>query len=324
MSIQNFTLSVPEIEKPIRLDAFVVANTSDLSRSRIAELIDEGLIKVDGANARRSRKLRGDEKISIEIPPPKTCELKPVKIPFEIIFDDEHIAVINKPAGLIVHPAGTTDEITLVHGLLYQFPKIAEMNEDERPGVVHRLDKDTSGCMIIAKTEKARLRLIEMFSNHEIKKEYYTLVKNVPRENKFEINKEIGRSSHDRKKMSVNSKKGRPAKTIVTLAEQFDDFASALSVNIITGRTHQIRVHLADCGLPVIGDLTYGKAAKILTRDTEAKRQMLHARKISFAHPVTEKPLIFKAKIPDDIVAVRHKLLEMTTSANRQPVIDNR
>ena len=303
---------MPDDIETVRLDSFIVARTSDLSRSRIAELIDEGLIIVDGEKTRRSRKLRGGEKISIEIPQPKLCELKPVNLNLDVIFSDEHIAVINKPAGLIVHPAGTTDEITLVHGLLHQFPEIAAMEDDERPGIVHRLDKDTSGCLIIAKTEKARLKLIEMFSCHKIKKEYYTLVKNVPRETKFEIDKEIGRSSHDRKKMSVNSRKGKPAKTIVTLAEQFDNIASTLSVEIITGRTHQIRVHLADKGLPVIGDTTYGNAARVLTRDTGAKRQMLHARKISFSHPITGEPMIFKAKIPEDIAIVRQKLLEMS------------
>ena len=310
MTEHTYNLSVPDDFSPSRIDSFIVNEISELSRSRIAELIDSGYITVDDKKCRRSTKLRGNEKIVVIIPAPPVRELLPVQLNLDIIFQDNHIAVINKPAGMIVHPANSTDEVTLVHGLLYQFPDIAELNDNERPGIVHRLDKDTSGCLIIARTEEARLKLIDMFSNREIKKEYYTLVKHVPRQNKFEIKKDIGRSSHDRKKMSVNTRKGKPALTIVTLIEQFDSIASALSVNIITGRTHQIRVHLADAGLPVIGDSTYGNAAKILSKELMAERQMLHARKISFIHPITGEILSFTAKIPDDISTIRKKLFD--------------
>ncbi len=308
MPENNYTLEVPEDISPSRIDSFIVNKISELSRSRIAELIDSGFITVNGEKCRRSTKLRGGEKIIVEIPAPPIRELSPVQLNLDIVYQDEYLAIINKPAGLIVHPASSTEEITLVHGLLYEFPDIAELNDNERPGIVHRLDKDTSGCLIIARTEATRLKLIEMFSNREIKKEYYTLVKHVPRQTKFEIKKDIGRSSHDRKKMSVNARRGKPAVTIVTLIEQFDNIASALSVNIITGRTHQIRVHLADAGLPVIGDSTYGNAAKYLTKEVEAGRQMLHARKITFEHPITGEKLSFTAKIPDDISNVRKKL----------------
>jgi len=310
MTEHTYILSVPDDFSPSRIDTFIVNEISELSRSRIAELIDSGYITVDNKKCRRSTKLRGNEKISVIIPAPPVRELLPVQLNLDIIFQDEHLAIINKPAGLIVHPASSTDEVTLVHGLLYQFPDIAELNDDERPGIVHRLDKDTSGCLIIARTEETRLKLIDMFSNREIKKEYYTLVKHVPKQNKFDIKKDIGRSSHDRKKMSVNTRKGKPALTIVTLIEQFDSIASALSVNIVTGRTHQIRVHLADAGLPVIGDSTYGNAAKILSKKLMAERQMLHARKISFIHPITTEKLSFTAKIPDDISNIRKKLFD--------------
>ncbi len=310
MPENKYTLEVPEDISPSRIDSFIVNKISELSRSRIAELIDSGFITVNGEKCRRSTKLRGGEEIAVEIPAPPVRELKPVQLNLDIIFQDEHLAIINKPAGLIVHPASSTEEITLVHGLLYEFPDIAELNDDERPGIVHRLDKDTSGCLIIARTEECRLKLIEMFSHREIKKEYYTLVKHVPRETKFEIKKDVGRSPHDRKKMSVNARRGKSAITIVTLIEQFDNIASALSVNIITGRTHQIRVHLADMGLPVIGDSTYGNAAKYLTKEVGAARQMLHARKITFEHPITGEDLSFTAKIPDDISNVRRKLFE--------------
>jgi len=310
MPENNYTLEVPEDISPSRIDSFIVNKISELSRSRIAELIDSGFITVNGEKCRRSTKLRGAEEIAIEIPAPPVRELKPVQLNLDIVYQDEYLAIINKPAGLIVHPASSTDEVTLVHGLLHEFPDIAELNDDERPGIVHRLDKDTSGCLIIARTEETRLKLIEMFSKREIKKEYYTLVKHVPRQTKFEIKKDIGRSSHDRKKMSVNARRGKPALTIVTLIEQFGNIASALSVNIITGRTHQIRVHLADAGLPLIGDSTYGNAAKYLSKEVEAGRQMLHARKITFEHPITGERLLFTAKIPDDISNVRRKLFE--------------
>jgi len=310
MTENNYTLEVPDDISPSRIDSFIVNKISELSRSRIAELIDSGFITVNGEKCRRSTKLRGGEKIIVEIPAPPIRELSPVQLNLDIVYQDEHLAIVNKPAGLIVHPASSTDEVTLVHGLLYEFPDIAELNDDERPGIVHRLDKDTSGCLIIARTEETRLKLIEMFSNREIKKEYYALVRYVPRQTKFEIKKDIGRSPHDRKKMSVNARRGKPAVTIVTLIEQFDNIASALSVNIITGRTHQIRVHLADAGLPVIGDSTYGNAAKYLSKEVEAERQMLHARKITFVHPMTGEELSFTAKIPDDISNVRRKLFE--------------
>ncbi|MCK5852049.1 RluA family pseudouridine synthase [bacterium] len=313
MTETKYNFDVPDEITITRIDTFIVekiSETSKISRSRIAELIDKGFITVDNEKCRRSTKLRGGEKIIVNIPAPPTRELVPVKLELDIIFQDEHLAVINKPAGLIVHPSPTTSETTLVHALLYEFPDIANLNDDERPGIVHRLDKDTSGCLIIARTEEARLKLVEMFSDREIKKEYYALIKNVPRETKFEINKEIGRSSHDRKKMTVNTRKGKSALTKVTLIEQFGTIASALSVNIITGRTHQIRVHLADMGLPVIGDQTYGNAARILTKKTCAMRQMLHARKISFCHPITGEELSFTAKIPEDISNVRRCLVE--------------
>jgi 23S rRNA pseudouridine1911/1915/1917 synthase len=228
-----------------------------------------------------------------------------------VLFEDEYLAVIDKPAGLVVHPGSGTVAPTLAHGLLHLFPSIAGVGDSDRPGIVHRLDKDTSGCIIIAKTEEVRLKLIGKFSRHAIGKEYYALVKGIPFPEQFSIDLPIGRSLRDRKKMSVATNNGREALTHASLVERLGLFASSLAVRIVTGRTHQIRVHLAYAGYPILGDYTYGKAARALSVQCGAERQMLHARKLSFDHPITRNNLVVSSPFPEDMTAVARQLREM-------------
>lgn len=303
--------SVPDTIPVQRIDAFLSDHISHISRSRIGELIDEGFVVVNGHVSRRAKKLRGGETIIISFPPPPQETLEPVDLSLRVLFEDEHLAVIDKPPGLVIHPGSGTVEPTLVQGLLHLYPFIASVGDPDRPGIVHRLDKDTTGCLVIAKTEETRLKLIGKFSRHTIGKEYYAIIKGNPRHEQFSVDLPIGRSLHDRKKMSVTTNCGREALTHASLVERIGMYASLLAVRIVTGRTHQIRVHLTYAGYPILGDYTYGKAARALSVQSGATRQMLHARKLSFKHPITQNDLVIASPIPPDMTAVTQLLREI-------------
>ena len=306
------SFAVPDETPATRLDAFIALLLPDISRSRIAELINEGFVTVNRHVVRKAKRLRGGELITVSIPPSPVSPVEPMDMCLTILYEDESLAILDKPAGLVVHPGSSTTGPTLVNGLLHRFPGIDSIGHPKRPGIVHRLDKDTSGCLIIAKTEKMRQRLIGLFSHRLVHKEYYTIVKGVPAQEQFSIDMEIGRSLKDRKKMSVRTAEGKEAITHASLVEQFGTLASALAVRIITGRTHQIRVHMAYAGLPVLGDGIYGKAARELSLLCGAARQMLHARKISFLHPDTRRELVVVSPLPDDIQHVTAALKAMS------------
>jgi 23S rRNA pseudouridine1911/1915/1917 synthase len=207
-----------------------------------------------------------------------------------------------------VHPGAATHAPTLVHGLLHQYPELHGCIGHERPGIVHRLDRDTSGCILIARTEAVRLQLLQQFSRRCVRKVYYALVQGVPRVQPLRIERPIGRSDHDRKKMSATATHGREAITEARVLEHFNCGACALEVRIMTGRTHQIRVHLAYVGLPVLGDRVYGRAARDLSAAVQASRQMLHAQSLAFRHPITGAPIECAAPLPSDIHAVCARL----------------
>jgi len=302
---------VPGTIQAQRIDAFLASQLSHISRSRLGELIDEGFITVNGHSGRRSKILRGGEIIIITFPPPPVDTLEPADLSLTILYEDEYLAVIDKPAGLVVHPGSGTVDPTLANGLLHLYPSITSVGDPDRPGIVHRLDKDTTGCIVIAKTEETRLKLIGKFSRHTIGKEYYALVKGIPQPEQFSIDMPIGRSLHDRKKMSVTTNCGREALTHASLLERLGIYASSLAVRIVTGRTHQIRVHMAYAGYPILGDYTYGKAARGLSRECGAERQMLHARKLSFRHPITQDDLVVSSPFPEDMVLAAQQLREM-------------
>ncbi len=294
-----------------RLDAYLVPHLPQYSRSRIAEMISDGHVHVNGASSRPSRKLRGGEHISIVCPRILGTPLTPVPMPLTVLYEDEHVLVIDKPPAIAIHPGSGTTQPTLVHGLLHAFPDIAHLEDHERPGIVHRLDKDTSGCLIVARTEAARRALVEMFAARTVHKQYYALVQGVPPEGTLALETTIGRSLRDRTKMAVNTPDGRLACTHATVVEPFGSLACALAVRILTGRTHQIRVHLSYAGFPVIGDATYGKAAREVSRRAHAQRQMLHAHRLSFTHPVTGVELAITSPIPADIQGVAARLRQL-------------
>ncbi len=301
-----------------RLDVFIARTTQKigfdkgLSRSRAKRLIEAGHIEVNGSmELSPKRRVRQGDVISIVnvskallsiCPPPK---LAPQKVDFGIIYDDDYIAVIEKPPNIAVHPGAGNEEVTIAHGILYYFRDIDCNIDPIRPGIVHRLDKDTSGLLIIAKNSHSHTAMSMQFKNGEVEKRYTAIVRGNPEGKDRVIGFPIGRHPVHRKKMSIVSRSQRPAKTEWKVNRVLKG-ASCLDVRIYTGRTHQIRVHLASIGHPVLGDGLYGgpKFFWVNRKRVEFKRQMLHASFIAFTHPKTGKRLSFSSSIPDDMKRV--------------------
>ena len=274
-----------------RLDV-EIAEHCDVTRSRAAGLIKDGMVQVFGIIAdKASLKPETGTVICVEIPDAKPIEAEPQDIPLEILFQDEHIAVVVKPAGLVVHPAAGNPDGTLVNALLYHLDSLSGIGGEMRPGIVHRLDKDTSGLMLVAKNDAAHTFLSRELADRKMEKHYRAVVFGKMKEDKGVIEAPVARSKTDRKKMAVD-KDGRYALTEWKLLKQMPDRA-LLDVHIITGRTHQIRVHMQSIGHPVLGDVIYGH--KHLPR---AERLLLHAYSLSFTHPVTKERMYFEAKCP--------------------------
>lgn len=276
-----------------RIDSFL-AKRLDLTRTRIQELIKVEQIKVNNKKVKSSYKIEENDEIEVIIPEIQEVEIIPEDIKIDIIFEDKDIAIINKQAGLVVHPAQGHYSETLVNAILYHIKDLSGINGEMRPGIVHRLDKDTSGLIIIAKNDKAHLELTNMFQNKEIKKTYLAIVKGKINKKKGRIATQIGRDRNDRKKMAVldSLTQGKNAITNYRVIDQNEKF-SLLKVDIETGRTHQIRVHMKYMGYPILGDAVYGRP------DSE-KRQMLHAYKLEFLHPITKEKMEIIAELPDD------------------------
>ena len=282
-----------------RMDSFLSRKT-DFTRSRIQQLIKNGDITVNGKNAKNNKKIKSsykieeNDRIEIFIPETEQAEIIPENIKIDIIYEDEDIAVINKNAGLVVHPAQGHYSGTLVNAILYHIKDLSGINGEIRPGIVHRLDKDTSGLIVIAKNDKAHINLAKMFQEKKIKKTYLAILKGKLTKEKGRIVTQIGRDTDDRKKMTVikGNDRGKEAITNYNVICSNELF-TLVKVYIETGRTHQIRVHMKYMGYPILGDMVYGR------KDSE-KRQMLHAYKLEFLHPVTEKPMKFISEIPED------------------------
>lgn len=282
-----------------RMDSFLSRKT-DFTRSRIQQLIKNGDITVNGKNAKNNKKIKSsykieeNDRIEIFIPETEQAEIIPENIKIDIIYEDEDIAVINKNAGLVVHPAQGHYSGTLVNAILYHIKDLSGINGEIRPGIVHRLDKDTSGLIVIAKNDKAHINLAKMFQEKKIKKTYLAILKGKLTKEKGRIVTQIGRDTDDRKKMTVikGNDRGKEAITNYNVICSNELF-TLVKVYIETGRTHQIRVHMKHMGYPILGDMVYGR------KDSE-KRQMLHAYKLEFLHPVTEKPMKFISEIPED------------------------
>lgn len=276
-----------------RLDKVLSDLDNTLSRTRIQKLIDDGSITVNDKLEKASYKVSSGDKICVNEEEPKEVELKAQDIPLDILYEDNDIIVVNKPKGLVVHPANGNPDGTLVNAVMNICKdSLSGIGGEIRPGIVHRLDKDTSGVIIIAKNDNAHINLSNQIKDREVKKIYVALVRGVIKENEATINMPIGRSTKDRKKMAVD-KKGKEAVTHFKVIDRFDGY-TLLRIKIDTGRTHQIRVHMAEIGYPVVGDYTYSNGKNPFG----VVGQMLHAESIEFKHPVTNKVMKIEAPIP--------------------------
>ena len=302
-----------------RLDLFLAATCSDLSRSRIQKLIAEGAVLVAGGPARRAHVVRAGEEVSIEVPEPRRSVVEAEDIPLSILYEDEHMIAIDKPPGLVVHPAPGHASGTLVNALLHHVRDLAGIGGELRPGIVHRLDRDTSGVLLVAKTDRAHQLLSRQMRQRSLRKEYLALVGGVPKVRKGEVSLSVGRDPRDRKKMKAFRATAedpppgvRTAKTFYEIEREW--FALGLTLlrcRLVTGRTHQIRVHLSASNLPIVGDQTYGHPTYGRVRDSALKRrlagfprQALHAERVSFRHPATQELLEIVAPIPPDLAAL--------------------
>ena len=286
-----------------RIDAYISSIDSEVSRTAVQRLIEEEAITVNGKKIKASYKVQENDLIEIKEIQPKEIELKAENIPVEIIYEDDDIIVVNKPKGLVVHPAVGNPDGTLVNAIMAICKdSLSGIGGEIRPGIVHRLDKDTSGILIIAKNDSAHINLSEQIKNHEVEKTYIALVRGIVKENEATINMPIGRSTKDRKKMAVN-KNGKNAITHFKVLNRYEKY-TLLEIKIETGRTHQIRVHLSHIGYPVVGDYTYSNGKN----DFNVEGQMLHSKKIRFKHPKTEKTMELEAKLPEYFQNILEKL----------------
>ncbi len=298
----------------LRLDVWLARRLPDLSRARLQGLIGEGHVLLDGTPARSSARLRAGQTVDVHVPPPAPADPRPEDIPLSIVHEDSHLLVVDKPAGLVVHPGAGAPAGTLVNALLRHIGDLSGVGGVLRPGIVHRLDRDTSGLLVVAKDDPTHRDLVRQFASRSVRKEYLALVHGTPQQPSGEITAPIGRHPVDRKKMAVDAPRGREARTDWRCEETFDG-ATLVQVRIHTGRTHQIRVHLASIGHPVVGDATYGGTRTPSSRRGEARsvlaslsRPALHAAALSFTHPATGEALAFSAPLPPDLAAVLERL----------------
>ncbi len=279
----------------VRLDRYVAENCPELTRSQAQRLISDGLVRVNGVVAKSSLKLSGGERITVTVPPPKYGSLEPESIPFDILYKDDDVLVVDKPAGLPVHPAPGHPEHTLVNAVLAYLSIPSDADDSLRPGIVHRLDMDTSGVMLVARNRSARDNLLEQFKSRSVVKVYLVLVMGHLSPERGVIEAPIGRDPRNRKRMAVVADgEGRPARTEYRVIKYTGDY-SLLEVALETGRTHQIRVHLAAIGYPVVGDATYGKKSALVSR------QFVHASRLGFRLPSTGEYVEFEAVLPSDL-----------------------
>ncbi len=295
-------LTVAPEEAKIRLDVWLTRRMNSVSRSRVKIMMQAGQVTLNGQAVKEHHKTRAGESFHVVIPPPEDLTLRPEPIALDILYEDTDIIIVNKPAGLVVHPAVGHPSGTLVNALLYYCPDLTGIGGKRRPGLVHRLDKDTSGVLVAAKNENAMAKLVVQFKARQVEKHYLTLVWGKPNPPAGTIETLIGRHHHDRKRMTVHPRSGRLALTRYATLEVFKAI-TLLRIHLITGRTHQIRVHMASRGHPVVGDRQYGTRSQDRL-PAPAPRQMLHAEQLILTHPTTGRRLSVKAPIPDDMAAL--------------------
>lgn len=304
---------IPEKDKKQRLDAALAGLFEDLSRERIKSLVSSGNLTINGqiVTDPAAKKYAGEE-FELVVPAPVEGPAKPQDIPLDVVFEDEHLIIVNKPAGLVVHPAAGHPDGTLVNALLHHCKgQLSGIGGVMRPGIVHRIDKDTSGLMVSAKSDEAHQGLVALFAQHDIERRYLAIVNGRPNPSSATIEGNIGRSNVNRKKMAVvGDDKGKPAMTHYTVKEPLDGSA-LVECQLETGRTHQVRVHMSHIGYSLIGDPLYGVRRKSLLsrrKDIQFGRQALHAATLGFVHPVSKEKLMFSINLPEDMQELFMKL----------------
>lgn len=303
----NEVLTVSAGEHPKRLDIYLSSHTSGLSRAGVQRLIENGAVTVNGKRPKPSLKIRAGDEIVWDIPKPAPLEIKGEPIPLEVIFEDESLLVLNKPAGIVVHPAPGHWHGTLINALLHHLQEgpegrcLSSIGGRERPGLVHRLDKGTSGVMAIAKTDTAHRGLSKQFKDHTIERVYVALIAGSVKGSKGRVDLAIGRDTKNRQKISARTTSPREAVTEFQVVERFGKTATLVEVHPQTGRTHQIRVHLASIGHAVLGDEAYGGRKVCLIEDHAIERPMLHAMTLGFTHPLSGEYLEYSVAPPPDM-----------------------
>jgi 23S rRNA pseudouridine1911/1915/1917 synthase len=298
----------------LRVDVWLARRLPSLSRARLQALVTQERVRIDGRSCRASTRLHPGQTVVVAVPEPAPAAPAPEDIPLRVVHDDPHLLVIDKPAGLVVHPGAGNPSGTLVNALLRHVADLSGIGGVLRPGLVHRLDRGTSGLLVVAKDDETHRRLVHQFASRTVEKEYLALVHGVPPTRSGEISAPIGRDPVHRKKMSVRAPRGREARTAWVREEAFDG-ASLLRLRLHTGRTHQIRVHLASIGHPVVGDAVYGGTRAPSSRRAAARealrtlaRPALHAARLAFTHPVSGERVAFVAPLPPDLALVLERL----------------
>lgn len=291
---ETITVQANENDKGKRIDSFLNEVIEDATRSYIQKIIDGGYVEITGKKTTKSgNKLKGTETIVVNLPEDETLDLIPEDIPLEIIYEDSDIVIINKAPNMVVHPAHGNYNGTLVNALLYHIKDLSTINGVIRPGIVHRLDKDTSGVIVVAKHDEAHTTLSDMFKEKTLEKTYVCIAKGIFKDKSGRIETLIGRDPRDRKKMAVVTENGKIAISNYEVLDESKNY-SLVKVRIETGRTHQIRVHMKSLNHPILGDATYGNSTDGIAR------QMLHAYRLKFTHPISKKEMVVTAPIPED------------------------
>ena len=294
-----------------RIDSFLASHVDQVSRTRIQRAIEDGDVLVNQRVVKPCYRLRPDDEIELDLPEPPPVELEPEAIPISVVFEDQDLIVVDKAAGMVVHPGAGVSNGTLANALVHHFNELSGLAGKIRPGIVHRIDKDTSGLLIVAKNDLAHERLSDQFHDRTVVKEYIALVYGLVKQDQGEIESRIGRDPRNRTRMAVlKGGAGRPALTLFEVKRRFDE-VTLLSIRIRTGRTHQIRVHLASIGHPVVGDGAYSgnrenqiRDARLRSRIKTLKRHFLHAARLEFSHPRTGERLAFESVLPQGLKEV--------------------
>jgi 23S rRNA pseudouridine1911/1915/1917 synthase len=304
-------ITVPADSEGVRLDRFLASVLGDQSRSQIQRLIREGRVRVEGRTAKPNQPVKTDHSITVEIPEPVDPAPQPEALALPIVYQDSDIIVVDKPAGMVVHPAAGHAGGTVVNALLHHVDDLSGIGGERRPGIVHRLDRGTSGLMVVAKHDRAHEELARQFRDREVEKEYVALVWGEVMAGR-RIDAPIGRDPGNRKKMSARARRSREAVTRIVRAEHFGRTLTLVQVAIQTGRTHQIRVHLSAIGHPIVGDSLYGGVHRRVPGDlravTHLDRPFLHAARLAFSHPLDGRPMAFTSELPEELKRVLEQL----------------